>query len=125
MSQIIKAYTGVFILLFLMFTGTGILGAFLQTLQAQNLHGKVIDELENSNYATAVLQESFEIVEEYGLQLEVLLYLENGGVITCDSVSAVPETMEAVVMAEVALEYPVRIPFVGLDKRHQLVGYAR
>ena len=125
MSQIIKAFTGVFIVLFIMATGTGILGAFLQTLQAQNLHGKVIDELENSDYSLSVLRENFQIVEEYGAQLEVLLYLEDGSVIACHNANEVPGSMTAVTMAEVALEYPVRIPFVGLDRSHQLVGYAR
>ena len=125
MSQIIKAFTGVFIVLFIMATGTGILGAFLQTLQAQNLHGKVIDELENSDYSLSVLRENFQIVEEYGAQLEVLLYLEDGSVIVCHNANEVPGSIPAVTMAEVALEYPVRIPFVGLDRSHQLVGYAR
>lgn len=125
MSQIMKAFTGVFIVLFIMATGTGILGAFIQTLQAQDLHGKIIDELENSDYALSVIRENFQIVEEYGLQLEVLLYLEDGSVITCHNASEVPASMAAVTMAEVALAYPVRIPFVGLDRSHQLVGYAR
>ena len=49
MSQIIKAFTGIFMVLFLMATSMGILGAFVQTLQVQNLHGQVIDELEHKN----------------------------------------------------------------------------
>ena len=125
MSQIIKAFTGVFIVLFLMTTGTGILGAFLQTLQAQNLHGKVIDELENSDYATSVLEEAFEIAQRQGVTLEVLLYLKNGEVLSCDSKNTVPEVLENVEMAEVLLAYPIRIPFVGLNQSHRLAGYAR
>ena len=63
MSQIIKVFTGIYILLFLMSAGMGLLGAFLQTLQAQNLHGMVIDELENSDYAPSVLEGAFDVVE--------------------------------------------------------------
>ena len=125
MSQIIKAFTGVFIVLFLMATSTGILEAFMQTLQAQNLHGKVIDELENSDYSLSVLEETFQLVADYGVTLEVLLYLEDGSFLRCDSQDSVPESLGAVTMAEVALDYPVQIPFVGLDKSHRLVGYAR
>ena len=86
---------------------------------------KVIDELENSDYSLSVLRENFQIVEEYGAQLEVLLYLEDGSVIVCHNANEVPGSIPAVTMAEVALEYPVRIPFVGLDRSHQLIGYAR
>lgn len=125
MSQIIKAYTGVFMALFLMATSVGILGASMQTLQAQNLHGKVIDELENSNYSLLVLEELFRIAEDYGVTLEILLYLENGDFLRCSHQNMVPDVLEDVTMAEVVLEYPVRIPFVGLDKSHRLVGYAR
>ena len=125
MSQIIKAFTGVFIVLFLMTTSVGILGAFMQTLQAQNLHGKVIDELENSDYSLSVLEETFQIASDYGATLEVLLYLEDGSFLRCDKQEAVPDTLEAVTMAEVALNYPIQIPFVGLDKSHRLIGYAR
>lgn len=47
MSQIIKAFTGIFIVMFMMVSATGILGAFLQTLHAQNLHAAIINELED------------------------------------------------------------------------------
>lgn len=125
MSQIIKAYTGVFLVLFLMATGVGILGAFLQTMQAQDLHGKIIDELENSDYAVGVLKETYEITENYGLNLEVLLYLENGECLHCGNRMEVPDTLEQVTMAEVAVTYPIRIAFWGIEKEHRLTGYAR
>ena len=108
-----------------MATGTGILGVFLQTLQAQNLHGKIIDELENSDYAASVLKDTFEVAQNQGTQLEVLLYLENGSAFTCDSRETVQEDMEKVKMAEVSLTYPIHIPFVGLERKQKLVGYAR
>ena len=125
MSQIIKAFTGIFMVLFLMATSMGILGAFVQTLQVQNLHGQVIDELENSDYSIAVLEETFQIAKNHGVTLEVLLYLEDGSFMRCDSQSTVPASLGYVEMAEVAVSYPIQIPFVGLDKRHRLVGYAR
>ena len=125
MSQIIKAFTGVFIALFLMATGVGILESFLQTLQAQNIHGMVIDELENSDYATTVLRENFERTEDHGMELALMLYLENGDVLLCQSKEMVPQEEVRVTMAEVMVTYPLQIPFVGLEKSHRLLGYAR
>ena len=116
MSQIIKAFTGVFIALFLMATGVGILESFLQTLQAQNIHGMVIDELENSDYATTVLRENFERTEDHGMELALMLYLENGDVLLCQSKEMVPQEEVKVSMAEVMVTYPLQIPFVGLKE---------
>lgn len=125
MSQIIKAFTGVFITLFLTATGVGILGAFLQTLQAQNFHGKIIDEMENSDYAITVLNELFVDVNNQGNDLEIMLFLEDGTILECDSQSELPEKLNEINMAEVTLTYSVQIPFLGLNQNYCIVGYAR
>lgn len=125
MSQIIKAFTGVFIALFLMVTGTGVLGGALQTMQAQDFHGKVIDELENSDYALPVIENVFFLAGEMGGQLEILLYLKNGDSIALAGAMDCPNCVGDVEMAEVLYWYPIRIPFMGFDKEMQLIGYAR
>ena len=125
MSQIIKAFTGIYILLFLMSTGTGLLGAFLQTLQVQNLHGRVIDEMENSDYATPVLEEVFALAEENGAQLKLCLYMEDGEIRYCDSADLVPESPVKVRMAEVQISYPIELPLVRATRDYCLSGYAR
>lgn len=125
MSQIIKAFTGVFIALFLMATGTGVLGGALQIMQAQDFHGKVIDELENSDYALPVLKNAFLLADEMGGQLELLLYLKNGDSIVCVSSMDFPDSIGEVEMAEVLYWYPIRMPFMGFHKELQLIGYAR
>lgn len=125
MSQIIKAFTGVFMALFLTATGVGILSAFLQTLQAQNLHGRIIDEMENSDYAITVLSELFVDVNKQGVDLEIMLFLEDGTILECDSQNELPERLNEINMAEVALTYSVRIPFLGVSQDYRIVGYAR
>ena len=125
MSQIIKAFTGIFMALFLTATGVGILNAFLQTLQAQNLHGKIIDEMENSDYAITVLDELFVDVNKQGAELELMLFLEDGTMLECDSQSELPELLRDINMAEVTLTYSVQIPFLGLNQNYRIVGYAR
>ncbi len=125
MSQIMKAFTGVFVMMFMMITGTGILGAFFQTLHAQNLHAILIDEMENSDYARVVLEESFLVVEEAGYELELTLYTEYDGIVTCKNAGELPATTAQVSMAEVILKYPFQIGFFELDVQQELFGYAR
>ena len=77
----------------------------MQTLQVQNLHGQVIDELENSDYSIAVLEETFQIAKNHGVTLEVLLYLEDGSFMRCDSQSTVPASLGYVEIATLAPSY--------------------
>ena len=124
MSQIIKAFTGIYMVLLLMAVGTGILGAFLQTMQAQNLHGRVIDELENSDYASPVIEEAFRSAEQQNVELQLHLYLEDGSVVLCKKAETLPEDTIVIEMAEVILSYSVRLPFVGKISECYVAGYA-
>ena len=67
MSQVIKAFMGVFMVLFLLVASTGVLGAFYQILHAQNTHAHMIDELENSDFARSIMEACFEIAEQEGV----------------------------------------------------------
>lgn len=125
MSQIMKAFTGIFIVMFMMVSATGILGAFLQTMQAQNLHAVIIDELENSHYTYAVLESAFEVAEAHGYELSLVLYQEYDAEITCVKIEEIPLELEDVVMAEVTLSYPVEMTFFQILRQQSIVGYAR
>ena len=125
MSQIIKTFTGIYILLFLMSAGTGLLGAFLQVLQAQNMHSMVIDELENSDYAMKILEDAFTVVEAKGAQLRVRLYLEDGTQVDCEEAEDVPDTSAKVRIAQVQIVYPIMVPLMGVSEEYALTGYAR
>lgn len=125
MSQIMKAFTGVFFILLMMMSSVGLLSGFLQVVQAQNYHRVIIDELENSDYAKSVLQESFLVAEEAGFELAVTLYYENEGVVKCANLTDIPENCTGVYMAEVELGFPFQIAFLEVDTRQRLFGYAR
>lgn len=125
MSQIIKAFTGIFIVMFMMVSATGILGTFLQTLHAQNLHAAIINELENSDYARTVLIEVFDTAEEGGYELRLRLYQEYEEYILCAAAEEVPEDVSSVMMAEVTLSYPVQLLFFQVSQKQDIVGYAR
>lgn len=125
MSQIIKAFTGIFIVLFMAVTSMGIIGVFLRVLHAQNLHASVVNELENSDYARQVCVEALEIAEVYGYELKLVFYEEDGTSYACQEVEDIPSTTQSVIMAEVLLTYPVEIPFFGVDTQQTLIAYAR
>lgn len=125
MSQIIKAFTGIFIVLFMMCSALGILGVFFQTLQAQDFHAVIVNELENSNYAEVVLENAFTASQAYGYKLEILFYQEDGVSVTCDDVEEIPENREDIRMAQVILQYPVELGFFQVSEQQAIIGYAR
>lgn len=125
MSQIIKSFTGIIMVLFLMMTGGGILGAFLQTMNAQDLHSAMIVELENSNYANSVLQECFTVAEKALYELEICLYSDTQSMITCKSIKDLPTDIQDISLAEVVLRYPIQIAFFDLNMEQEIFGYAR
>lgn len=125
MSQIIKAFTGIFIVLFMMTTATGILGAFLQVSHVQNLHASMIQELENSNYADTVLEECFSVVKECGYELEIVFYGKNGEYFKCESFEAVMENTCEISSAKVTLRFPIKIAFFDIYLKQEVFGYGR
>lgn len=125
MSQIMKGFLGIFMILFLVSSAVGILSAFLTVMDAQDLHESVINEIEDSNYSWNVLAENFEKVENSGYQLEVVLYYADGGQAVCSSGTELPSDSRAVTLARVDLRFPFQVGFFGVNEMHTLSGYAR
>ncbi len=125
MSQVMKAFMGVFMVLFLMATSTGVIGAFYQVLHAQNTHAIMIDELENSDYARNVMEACFEIAEQEDYRLQLSLYSDTEQGKICISSADIPETTANVNLVEVVLFYDIEITFFEIATEQQLFGYAR
>ena len=125
MSQIGKAFMGVFMVLFLFVTSTGVLGAFFQILHAQNTHAVMLDELENSNFAKDVMESCFATAEKESYRLQMSLYSDSEGIYTCTISLELPMSTEKVTMVEVVLFYDIEIAFFEIAKEQQLFGYAR
>ena len=125
MSQVMKAFMGVFMVLLLMTTSAGVLGAFYQILHAQNTHAVMLDELENSDFARGVMEACFETakVEEYRLQMN--LYSTSDKIKTCMRAEELPRNTENVRMVEVILFYDIELAFFDIAEEQQLFGYAR
>lgn len=125
MSQIIKAFTGVLMVLSLMLTGIGVLSAFMDVSKAQRRHASIINELENSHYAENVLKGCFMQAEEDAYALEVSLYSTALGTVKCTDETDIPEDTKDVSMAKVVLKYPLQIGFLDLDMQQEISGYTR
>ena len=59
MSQIIKAFMGVFLTLFMAVTAMGILAAYMEVMNAQDMQARIVDEIENSDFNTGVVRQCF------------------------------------------------------------------
>lgn len=125
MSQIIKAYMGIFLILFLAFTSAGILAAFITVADAQDMHAAMVNELENSSFYPEVLTECFARAEEAGYQLSVTLYQEDYTSAECTGVETVPKDTSKVTSARLKLTFPFRLGFLGISSEHTFCGYAR
>jgi hypothetical protein len=120
-----KAYLGVFLILFLVFSSAGILGGFLTVAGAQDMHADIVDELENSSFYPGVLAACFEKAERNGYELSVTLYQEDYTMVTCTAADAIPEDTSRVELARVELTFPLQMGFFGVGQTHTFSGYAR
>lgn len=125
MSQIMKAFTGIFMVLLLMITSAGVLGAFYQILHAQNTHAIMLDELENSAFSKSVIEACFDTAEAEKYRLQMNLFSVSEGIAICSGKEELPENTEDVTMIEVVLFYDIEIAFFEIAKEQQLFGYAR
>jgi hypothetical protein len=125
MSQVMKAFMGVFMVLFLMATSTAVMGAFYQVLHAQDTHALMIDELENSDYSKNVMKACFQIAEQENYRLQLSLYSNTEEGIICTSSADIPKSVSNIMMVEVVLFYDIEIAFFEIATEQQLFGYAR
>lgn len=111
MSQIMKAFMGVFLTLFMAVTAMGILAAYMEVMNAQDMQARIVDEIENSDFNTGVVQQCFLQSEEAGYQLKVTFFNENSTVATVSQVSQIPYGMDGVNMAKIEMQFPFRLLF--------------
>jgi hypothetical protein len=120
-----KAYLGVFLILFLVFSSMGILSGFLTVANAQDMHADIVNELENSSFYPGVIAECFQKAERNGYELSVTLYQEDYTLAACTNASTIPDDTSCVEFARVELTFPLQMGFFGVGQTHTFSGYAR
>ncbi len=125
MSQIVKSFLGVFILVIMMVSAGGILSAYFQVLSAQNTHARIVNELENSHYNPEVMRACFEEAEKENCKLCIILYPLGGGSQVLENKEMVASDIVGIDEAEVRIEFPYQIAFMNIQQEHVISGYAR
>lgn len=125
MSQILKSFLGLFLILTMVVTSAGILSSYLSVLTAQNTHAAMIDELENSCFYPEVIRECFAQAEDMGYKLSMTLYGEDGSSYSLNAASELPDDIADINMARVELEFGYFFSNINLQSRSTLCGYAR
>ena len=124
MSQILKTFLGLFLILTMVATSAGILSSFLSVMTAQNMPAAMISEMEDSDFYPQVIMDCFNTAQEKGYELSVTVYGMDNSVVTCTRKEDVPTNIE-VQMARVELKFDYLLSFFGRDNEHLLDGYAR
>ena len=125
MKNIINAFTTLFFYLLCVFGAAALLTASAQTAAAKEYKADVITEIENSDFNTGVVRQCFLQSEEAGYQLKVTFFNENSTVATVSQVSQIPYGMDGVDMAKVEMQFPFQVAFLGINRQHTFVSYAK
>ena len=125
MKNIINAFTTLFFYLLCVFGAAALLTASAQTAAAKEYKADVITEIENSDFNTGVVQQCFLQSEEAGYQLKVTFFNENSTVATVSQVSQIPYGMDGVNMAKIEMQFPFQVAFLGINRQHTFVSYAK
>ena len=122
MSQIMKTFLGVFLIMFMVVTSSGVLSGFMTVVEAQNLHAQIINELEDSDYDSSVAQTCFENASKAGDILELKLYMTDNSIRTVTDASQIASSDE-IEKARVELKFTYAVAFFGIEQEHVLSGY--
>jgi len=125
MSQIVKSFLGVFLILFLMLCCLGIFGAYLSVAQAQNIHARVTGELEDSHYNPEVMRTLFRETEDMGYLLNIILYGEGVSEYEVKNPGDIPMDTSPYNQAKVSMEFQLALPVFDIGEAHMLVAFAR
>ena len=124
MSQVIKAFTGVFFLMLLTLLGSGIVSAQLDSAYARDYKEAVVAEIENSGFCESVMNACITQAREDGYELTMTVYQSGEEPIVVGSKVDGDIMAENVEMVEILLNYDYSIPFLNYMSRHTLRGYA-
>lgn len=124
MSQVIKAFTGVFFLMLLALLGSGIVSAQMDSAYARDYKEAVVAEIENSGCCENVMNACIVQAREDGYELTMTVYQSGEEPIVVGAEAEGTIMAENVEMVEILLNYDYSIPFLNYMSRHSLRGYA-
>lgn len=123
MSQIVKAFSGIFFLLLLLFLGIGIVSAQMDVEKAKDYKSDIVMEIENSNYSVSVLNACIEQAKANGYDIAITVYQENGVANTYAEANVM--NTEGAYLAEILLTYHYGIGILNTSTEHSIRGFSR
>lgn len=104
MDTIIKVFAGLFMTLFLTFTGTGLIASSLNAGKAERFAADSAIRIGNSNYSYSVIEDCRKDAEKSGYTLDIKLQKREGSSRT--------------EYGSLTLAYPYNIPIIGVKETH-------
>ncbi len=124
MSQIIKVWMSLFLILVFIVTGIGCISASTDIEHARSFKADVVANLENSNYNADVINSCISTASDCGYALTIVAYGKDGGVKTYRDGSPAGST-KGVYAASVTLKYKYKIGFLNINTEKSVRGMAR
>lgn len=112
MGTIIKVYTAIFLVLMTVFVSVGILSVQVDVQNARDYHAAVVNEIENSNHNSSVIDACVEEAKNNGYTLTVDSYTNSSG-------------NYSFTVSKVVLKYKYTIAFLNIQSDKEIMGYAR
>lgn len=123
MSQIMKAYMALFLLLLMAVSAMGIVTAQMQLIQAENMHKTFMTELAGCNLDSRVMENCFERAKDIGCNLCITFYKAKGKIAQCKEKGDLPVKTDDVEIAKVELETTIQFPVFQFCKKQKMVDY--
>ncbi len=125
MSQIMKSFLGIFLIMLMTASSAGVLSGFLSVISAQNHHASIIEEIEDSDFNRDVMETCFSMSSDMDEELKLAIYNNDGSVVYANGIAEVPEDSSKIKMVRVDLAFKFKVGFFDIDESHVLSGYAR
>lgn len=110
MSQIFKAFLGIFLILLFVITMIGVITADQDISNARDFKNQVVTQIEVSNFSSQVINACKSSATDYGYELDT---------------NTILDTNNRAVAVEITLRYNYSIPFLNVFSNHTLHDYAR
>ena len=124
MSQVIKVWMSLFLILVFIVTGIGCISAGIEVEHARSFKTDVVANLENSNYNADVINSCISTASDNDYVLTIVAYGKDGSVKTYRN-GTPAESTKGVYAASVTLKYRYKIGFLNINTEKSVRGMAR
>ena len=112
MQQIIEGTIAIIFLMLFLITGIDLIKVEVDCCNAREFRNAVIIAFENSEFDETVIRDAFNKAEQHGYELMVTFHYLDGTTVNVGRGNSYTKT-KTILVAEVKLAYPLRVPILG------------